>query len=661
MKRSPSVAVILLAMVLAAGLDSHAYAQSTTPTLLPSALVPASGTFWSLQNLDSQAPLPFNPFPDLAIYSLGDGVFLVDDSSVDYSALQSQDAAAMNLQSNSLQSSIPGVGTGCGLSLGLSLSNDFAVVMLNNTRQGQTYSIWSTEDLASGNWTLETNVLGNAGAITHVLIPMNQRTNLFFRTSEYRNYVTNTIFLGLNQTNTLAPISDTMGAVGPNYFVELLNGLGSRPAIAVYGKSGALISEMGMSNFFAVSVGGTNYPTGDMSDPRILFDYQSQRWVASALQQPIGVVILAVSDDDSPTNLASGWQKYLIPVGRGSGGPDYDTLGWDGNGIYLSVLQLNGTNAGHTIVAVKKPEIYSGTNLWTRIELTNDLTSWTIQPAVNFDEVPTNGYAWFVAKGTPDSGTNYQGGAVLYRRLQWQGTNAVWADANWVEAGDAGSDYQDYYEFSGTNFSSFPFTGISAPQAGTTNGINLYSVGSRLMMATIHNGFLWTCQTVGLSGTNGAYTGDASGTNVDRSAIQWLAFAISSENTTLALAAHGRVYDSAVSNAWWYYFPSLAVNCPGDMVMGLSGSSATNYIGAFYSWRLANGSMLNQPQPFQAGTTNADPLVVARWGDYSATTLDPTDDWSFWTVQEYATPLPGRLGNVTGRWGTAISKISPSP
>jgi hypothetical protein len=289
------------------------------------------------------------------------------------------------------------------------------------------------------------------------------------------------------------------------------------------------------------------------------------------------------------------------------------------------------------------------------------LTSWTIQPAVNFDEVPTNGYAWFVAKGTPDSGTNYQGGAVLYRRLQWQGTNAVWADANWVEAGDAGSDYQDYYEFSGTNFSSFPFTGISAPQAGTTNGINLYSVGSRLMMATIHNGFLWTCQTVGLSGTNGAYTGDASGTNVDRSAIQWLAFAISSENTTLALAAHGRVYDSAVSNAWWYYFPSLAVNCPGDMVMGLSGSSATNYIGAFYSWRLANGSMLNQPQPFQAGTTNADPLVVARWGDYSATTLDPTDDWSFWTVQEYATPLPGRLGNVTGRWGTAISKISPSP
>jgi len=142
--------------------------------------------------------------------------------------------------------------------------------------------------------------------------------------------------------------------------------------------------------------------------------------------------------------------------------------------------------------------------------------------------------------------------------------------------------------------------------------MSLNVIGSRLMMATIHNGFLWTCQTVGLNGTNGTYTGDASGTNVNRSAIQWLAFEISPDNTTLTLAEHGRVYDPAISNAWWYYFPSLAVNCPGDMVMGFSGSSATNYIGSFYSYRLANGAMLNQPRLFWAGTTNS---IAFRWGD----------------------------------------------
>jgi hypothetical protein len=76
-------------------------------------------------------------------------------------------------------------------------------------------------------------------------------------------------------------------------------------------------------------------------------------------------------------------------------------------------------------------------------------------------------------------------------------------------------------------------------------------------MAIIRDKFLWPCQTVGLSGTNGAYIGDASGTNVDRSAIQWQAFAISPDNTSLTLATHGRVYDPAMSNAWRLLFPKL--------------------------------------------------------------------------------------------------------
>ena len=122
--------------------------------------------------------------------------------------------------------------------------------------------------------------------------------------------------------------------------------------------------------------------------------------------------------------------------------------------------------------------------------------------------------------------------------------NAAWADTNWIEVSNSGPVYQDYYELAGTNFSVFPTSGISAPQLGTTNEIDLYTIGSRLMMATIRNGILWTCQTVGLNGTNGSYTGDASGTNVDRSAVQWLAFGISPDATTLTLADHGRIFDS---------------------------------------------------------------------------------------------------------------------
>jgi hypothetical protein len=45
-----------------------------------------------------------------------------------------------------------------------------------------------------------------------------------------------------------------------------------------------------------------------------------------------------------------------------------------------------------------------------------------------------------------------------------------------------------------------------------------------------------------------------------------------------------------------------------------------------------------------------------RWGDFSATVVDPTDDTSFWTLQEYAKfPVSG-----ISQWGTWWGKFHPS-
>jgi len=47
-----------------------------------------------------------------------------------------------------------------------------------------------------------------------------------------------------------------------------------------------------------------------------------------------------------------------------------------------------------------------------------------------------------------------------------------------------------------------------------------------------------------------------------------------------------------------------------------------------------------------------------RWGDYSATVVDPTDNVTFWTLQEYAqTPDPG---TGASRWGTWWGTFHPS-
>jgi len=177
------------------------------------------------------------------------------------------------------------------------------------------------------------------------------------------------------------------------------------------------------------------------------------------------------------------------------------------------------------------------------------------------------------------------------------------------------------------------------------------------MKAVIRNCFLWTCQAIGLSTNTGTYVGDAFGSNVIQSGMQWLKLQI--DNNSLVLAEHGRVFDTnQTDKPIWYYMPSLMVNCPGDMVGGFSGSGLTNYISGYYSWRLSDGAVPDKPRLLQPGTVQ---FAGNRWGDYSAASLDPVDDWGFWTVQQYAATVEFTPGLFQNRWSTAIGKLRPNP
>jgi hypothetical protein len=103
---------------------------------------------------------------------------------------------------------------------------------------------------------------------------------------------------------------------------------------------------------------------------------------------------------------------------------------------------------------------------------------------------------------------------------------------------------------------------------------------------------------VGLDGTNGTYTGDGSGTTVDRSAAQWLKLSTDTNGNFLSIT-NGRVYDPASVNPYWYYFPSLMVNRAGDMVTAFSGSHSNSFIGAFYSYRAADGTTPTEAQTLE--------------------------------------------------------------
>jgi len=386
-----------------------------------------------------------------------------------------------------------------------------------------------------------------------------------------------------------------------------------------------------------------------LDDAKILYDQPSQRWVACAIDLADGSlgsqnVILAVSKDSTPVPLAGNWTKYLVAIARPGSKTDSSTLAVDANGIYISAYYFHGgdVNDGHEVVAIKKPDIYQGTYVATFLYVTNtELNTLSITPVVNFDTSRLGSNVWFVAKGpSTGQGTNYKGGPLQYRRLSWNtNSTAQWLDTSWLVLPEPQPTYLDYFDLDG------PI--IYAPQL-TGAGMSLQRTGSRLRTPIIRNSVLWVCQHIGLDGTDGDYGGNETGSTVDRSAIQWLKLQLNSAGTPLTHLAHGRIYDTAATYPYYYYMPSLVVSANGDMVTGFSGSRSTEYVGAFYFGRLADGTTSGSPMLVQAGT-GASP-IAPYWGDYSYTCLDP--DGSIWTVQEYAFAPSGVY------WGTWITQIN---
>ncbi|MBI3838669.1 MAG: PEP-CTERM sorting domain-containing protein [Planctomycetia bacterium] len=85
-----------------------------------------------------------------------------------------------------------------------------------------------------------------------------------------------------------------------------------------------------------------------------------------------------------------------------------------------------------------------------------------------------------------------------------------------------------------------------------------------------------------------------------------------------------------------------------------SGGGAGNFIGSFAEVGTADGvgmTTFGAPIQLKAGQNNYHLFNVSaeRWGDYSATRVDPSSPNIFWTFQGYA------VGN--NFWGTQITQI----
>lgn len=454
-------------------------------------------------------------------------------------------------------------------------------------------------------------------------------------------------FLGgtLNDSGSFPP--DTMGAVGPEQFIVCINGL-----IRSFDKATGLeddVLDIDPNDFF--------FPANtvrDAFDPRIRYDRFSQRWfmiTINAVENPSNRIMFAVSDGPVITSNTN-WDFFSINALTGIF-YDYPTLGIDKHALYIGGKTFGDTSRSgesetrdsfaqrEDVYVVKKSSLTSGgpiqfTRFGDLLNVRLRVGPHVTQGVDNFDDDATEGY--FIAVD------NFFFGRLVFYRVSNPGGTPSISDPIAITIPST----------------QFP---IAVRHLGNNNGRNgrLDSIDDRLMCAHVRNKKLWTVHQVGVNNKGVS----SSNVTLTRNGCRWYQFDVTP--TTPVLIQSRTKYHKTSTNlesAKNYWMPSIMTSGQGHMAVGCSTAGTNRYADATTFGRLREDNL---------GTHRAAKRITKtiyaynppgdsgnfryggrRWGDYSYTSVDPTDDMTMWTIQEYCWRR--------NKWGVRVAKLkAPRP
>lgn len=411
--------------------------------------------------------------------------------------------------------------------------------------------------------------------------------------------------------NTIPP--DTQGAVGGDYVFEATNAL-----VRTFSRKGESIKKVSLNDFWDVFKASVN-----PFDPKVVWDSGAQRFLfvacANARKETAGLLI----GYNTKANPSGDWVKVYVPL-RDQGYPDdwldYPSVGFSNDKIVVqaSLIPLNRNGKGGAIQFVyDKPAFFQ--------DSTRKVWSYRTVGAV-----PARGL---------DAGVN----TVYLLQTVNASDLALFELTGTVARGDLKMTQigvvvpPETFSNEGGNI---------CPQKGTSVKIDAGSTG--IYSALQRNGNLWFARTAFFA---------ESGSPI-RCTTQW------GQLTTRGQLLQSGFIDSANENMF-YAFPSLAVNKDDHALIGFSCFSSEQYAGAGYAYRTKGDPQgtIRLPWQYQKGEatyTREDSSGRIRWGDYSATVVDPANDKDFWVVQEYA-KKHSDVPNWSTRWAKVLPTPDPSP
>ncbi len=440
--------------------------------------------------------------------------------------------------------------------------------------------------------------------------------------------------LSPNESFAIPP--DSVGDVGPTQILAMANG-----RIKVFSKTGTLGGlNVSDSTFFSSVRNGAG-----VSDPQVRYDRLSGRWFVAEITTSVpNRVLIAVSSGSTITSSSSFTFYYFqhdlpgpTPNSDTGGFADYDSLGVDRFALYIGI-NVFGVDAqgninrfvGATGFVVNKANLIAGTLQVTpfrQIALGSGTGLLAPRGVSNDDPAATEGY--FVGVD-----------------------NVTLSRINILRISNPGGTPAS----GGAAAITVPTTTSPIGQVAKGTSPALDGLDDRLFSAVVHKNkitgvsSLWTAHAIEVNASGVGVTGGG------RNGSRW--YEITNLTTTPTLAQAGTLFDPSASFPRGYWMDTVAASGQGHMALGSSYASVNDYPGVAAAGRLRTdppGTIraATLAQVSVSGYNRQTGVLTQRWGDYSHTVVDPTDDMTMWTFQEWC--------DAANSWGVQAVQLKAPP
>jgi len=448
---------------------------------------------------------------------------------------------------------------------------------------------------------------------------------------------------------------DTVGDVGPNHYVEMIN-----LVFGVYDKAGNLL--LGPVDTGTLWDGFVIPDCTDPSgDPVVLYDQFSDRWLLSqfttrGLDDPslpfYNCVAISATPDPTGAYYRYAFKTQADPESPPGGSffPDYPKYGvWKDS--YVMTTRDFGlvTGYGISVYALEKNKMINGQAKARAVQFFLDsnvvpletIGDGLLPPDVDGKTKPkTDSPAPIV--GTQDDGAGY--GATLDALNIWD------LRVQWNSKATASLTFAAQLPVASFD-SVFPCGPVSArdclPQPGITNSTQFLDILSYRQRPTYRLAYR----------NFGTYESFVTNQSVEAApgvaGVRW--YEVRRVNGAYSVYQQGTYAPGDGVHRW---MGSAAQDKKGNMAIGYSVVNGTTvFPGIRYTGRL-KGDPLGQMTLGEGVIINGSGVqrtTNSRWGDYTSLNVDPVDDCTFWYVNEYYTPT-GQASSTAG-WQTRVGSF----